>query len=48
MEFNTFYDYFLFTKSFAYVMMFIVLPVYVIYWNCVLFPTKKRRNNSPY
>lgn len=42
MEFNTFYQYFLFTKSWAYVMMFVVLPVYVLYWNFVLFPDKKR------
>ena len=26
MEFHTFYDYFLYTKSWAYVMMFVVLP----------------------
>lgn len=47
MEFHTFYDYFLFTKSWAYVMMFIVLPAYVLYWNFVLFPERKKRNNSP-
>ena len=47
MEFHTFYDYFLFTKSWAYVMMFIVLPLYVLYWNFVLFPDKKKGNNSP-
>ena len=29
MEFHTFYDYFLYTKSWAYVMMFVVLPLYV-------------------
>ena len=46
MEFNTFYQYFLFTKSWAYVMMFVVLPVYVLYWNFVLFPEKKERNND--
>ena len=47
MEFHTFYDYFLFTKSWAYVMMFIVLPLYVLYWTFVLFPDKKKGNNSP-
>ena len=38
MEFHTFYDYFLYTKNWAYVMMFVTLPVYVLYWNTVLFP----------
>ena len=47
MEFHTFYDYFLYTKSWAYVMMFVVLPLYVLYWNLVLFPDKKKGNNSP-
>ena len=47
MEFHTFYDYFLYTKSWAYVMMFVVLPLYVLYWNFVLFPDKKKGNNSP-
>ena len=46
MEFNTFYQYFLFTKSWAYVMMFVVLPVYVLYWNFVLFPDKNDRSNG--
>lgn len=46
MEFDTFYQYFLYTKSWAYVMMFIVLPVYVLYWNFVLYPEKKNRNNK--
>ena len=40
MEFHTFYDYFLYTKNWAYVMMFVTLPVYVLYWNTVLFPKK--------
>lgn len=41
-NFSTFYDYFLFTKSWAYVLMFITLPAFVAYWNFVLFPDKKR------
>jgi hypothetical protein len=48
MEFSTFYEYFLYTKSWAYIMMLIVLPVYVLYWNFVLYPEKKQRNNSPH
>ena len=47
MEFHTFYDYFLYTKSWAYVMMFVVLPLYVLYWNFVLFPDTKKGNTSP-
>ena len=31
----------------AYAMMFVVLPLYVLYWNFVLFPEKKKGNNSP-
>ena len=46
MEFPIFYDYFLFTKSLAYIMMFVVLPLYVLYWNTVLYPIKKKRNNT--
>ena len=34
--FHTFYDYFLLTKSWAYVLMFITLPLYVWYWQCVV------------
>ena len=40
MEFHTFYDYFLYTKSWAYVMMFVTLPLYVIVWNTLLYPKK--------
>ena len=47
MEFNIFYDYFLFTKGFAYVMMFLTLPFYVFYWNTALYPYGKDRPNSP-
>lgn len=47
MEFNIFYDYFLFTKSLAYLMMFFTLPYYVFYWNTVLYPYDKKRNNTP-
>lgn len=42
MEFPTFYNYFLYTKNLAYIMMFIVLPLYVLYWNLVLYPAKKK------
>ena len=44
MEFPTFYSYFLYTKNWAYIMMFVVLPLYVAYWNLVLY--KGRKNNG--
>ncbi len=47
MDFNIFYDYFLFTKSWAYIMMFFTLPYYVFYWNTALYPYKKKENNTP-
>ena len=46
MEFHTFYQYFLYTKSWAYVMMFIVLPLYVWYWNFILFPDEKSKKHD--
>ena len=39
-SFPTFYSYFLFTKTWAYGLMFITLPAFVAYWNLVLFPDK--------
>ncbi|MBO4369343.1 MAG: hypothetical protein J5803_04515 [Desulfovibrio sp.] len=47
MDFNIFYDYFLFTKSWAYIMMFFTLPYYVFYWNTALYPYGKKENNTP-
>lgn len=44
MDFPTFYSYFLYTKSWAYIMMIIVLPVYVVYWNLILYPKRKKGN----
>lgn len=40
-SFATFYDYFLFTKTWAYGLMFVTLPAFFIFWNVVLFPCKK-------
>lgn len=40
-SFPTFYSYFLFTKTWAYGLMFITLPAFVAYWNLVLFPDKE-------
>ena len=41
-SFSTFYEYFLFTKTWAYGLMFVTLPAFVVYWNYVLFPCKKK------
>ena len=46
MEFPTFYSYFLYTKNWAYIIMFVVLPLYVLYWNYILFPDKKKGKNG--
>ena len=43
MEFHTFYDYFLYTKNWAYIMMIIVLPLYVAYWNLILYKNGKKK-----
>lgn len=37
MEFQTFYQYFLHTKEWAYLFMFVTLPLYVVFWNLVLY-----------
>ncbi len=44
--FSTFYEYFLFTKTWAYALMFVTLPAFVVYWNFVLFPCKKEEKES--
>lgn len=46
MEFPTFYSYFLYTKNFAYIMMIIVLPLYVLYWNLILYPLRKNKKDK--
>lgn len=46
MEFPTFYNYFLYTKNWAYIMMIVVLPLYVLYWNLVLFCGKKKKDKA--
>ncbi|MDR1855537.1 MAG: hypothetical protein LBR22_00015 [Desulfovibrio sp.] len=45
MEFHTFYDYFVFTKNFAYVAMFLILPLYVVFWTTTLFPPEGKQNS---
>lgn len=46
MDFPTFYSYFLYTKSWAYIMMIIVLPLYVVFWNLVLYSPKRNREKN--
>ncbi|GFH63113.1 MAG: High-molecular-weight cytochrome c subunit D [Candidatus Desulfovibrio kirbyi] len=46
MEFHIFYEYFLYSKNWAYILMFLILPIYVVFWNTLLYPMKKKRNNS--
>ncbi len=40
MEFDTFYQYFIYSKNWAYLLMFITLPAFVVFWNTILYPTK--------
>ncbi len=44
--FTTFYEYFLYTKTWAYALMFITLPAFTAYWCFVLFPCKKGECDS--
>lgn len=49
MEFHTFYDYFLYTKEWAYLLMFLTLPLYVLFWNLFLYKPgndKRRRRRK--
>lgn len=42
MEFPTFYSYFLYSKNWAYICMILTLPIYVWFWNVLLFPARKK------
>lgn len=46
MDFPNFYSYFLYTKNWAYLMMFIVLPLYVVYWNLILYRKGRKGKNN--
>ena len=39
MEFDTFYQYFIYSRNWAYLLMFIALPAFVVFWNTILYPT---------
>ncbi len=40
-SFSSFYEYFLYTKTWAYGLMFVALPAFTAYWCFVLYPCKK-------
>lgn len=40
MHFDTFYQYFLFSKSWAYISIICILPIFAFFWNTVIYPTK--------
>ena len=40
MHFDTFYQFFIYSKNWAYIMMFITLPLFVVFWNTILYPTQ--------
>ena len=42
MHFDTFYQYFLFSKSWAYLLLFIIPPLFAFYWNTAIYPTKDK------
>ncbi len=42
MHFDTFYQYFLFSKSWAYLLLFCIPPLFALYWNTVIYPTKDK------
>ncbi len=42
MHFDTFYQYFLFSKSWAYIAIICILPIFALFWNTVLYPTKDK------
>lgn len=42
MEFDTFYQYFLYSKNWAYIAIIVTLPLFVFFWNAVLYPTKDK------
>lgn len=42
MHFDTFYQFFIYSKNWAYIMMFITLPLFVVFWNTILYPTQDK------
>ncbi|MDO5536656.1 MAG: hypothetical protein Q4F72_03910 [Desulfovibrionaceae bacterium] len=42
MHFDTFYQYFLFSKSWAYIAIICILPLFAFFWNTAIYPTKDK------
>ena len=42
MHFDTFYQFFIYSKNWAYIMMFITLPLFVVFWNTILYLTQDK------
>ena len=42
MHFDTFYQFFIYSKNWAYIMMFITLPLFVVFCNKILYPTQDK------
>ena len=40
MEFDTFYQYFLYSKNWVYISIILIPPVFAILWNTLIYPTK--------
>lgn len=42
MEFDTFYQYFIYSKNWAYISIILTLPIFAIIWNTIIYPTKDK------
>ena len=40
MEFDTFYQYFIYSKNWAYISIILILPTFALIWNTIIYPTK--------
>lgn len=40
MEFDTFYQYFIYSKNWAYISIILILPIFAVLWNTLIYPTK--------
>ncbi len=42
MEFDTFYQYFIYSKNWAYISIILILPIFALIWNTIIYPTKDK------
>ena len=42
MEFDTFYQYFIYSKNWAYISIILILPIFALFWNTIIYPTKDK------